>query len=350
MRFSGMIGPIFCAVIALGTITCGKKNGNLEWGSSGETQTGAQESAASTKTANKSSNPNPKKRKSPESAATFKPDPGKGGLRFIAYNVENWLMMERFVGNRTVKSAPKLDSEKNQVIRILMENTPDVIGLCEIGEASDLAEIQQSLKTAGLDLPHSHYTGGTDTVRHLGFLSRYPITSTGKAIELEYRMNGRTFGFNRGILDASITANGKSYRFLGVHLKSKRDVEEGEQEQMRIHEAHMLRRHVDSIFESDPKARLVVYGDLNDTYPSKAVKAVTGSTEETRRLMPIYFKDSNNEAWTHHWKNQDIYSRIDFVTVSHTLRSEMNFRECRIIDDPAWADASDHRALMAVFK
>lgn len=348
MRFSGMIGRLLCAAIALGTVSCDKKGGNFDWGTPGEKSVDGQISASAADPAAETSKPGTKKRKPAEPAS--RTEPGKGGLRFIAYNVENWLTMDRFIGNRTIKSAPKPDSEKKQVIRILAENTPDVIGLCEIGEASDLAEIQQSLKAAGLHLPHSHYTGGTDPVRHLGFLSRYPITATGKVANLEYRMNGQTFGFNRGILDASITANGKSYRFLGVHLKSKRDVAEGDQEQMRIHEAHMLRNHVDTILETDPKARLVVYGDLNDTYPSKAVKAVTGSTEESRRLMPIYFKDSKNEAWTHHWKNQDIYSRIDFVTVSHTLRSEVNFRECRIIDDPEWDEASDHRPLMAVFR
>ena len=346
MRFSGLIGPLFCAAIALGTISCDKKSGNRDWDAPGEKPATAQETAPSAKSVAHV----PKKRKSAETTPASNPQPGSGGLRFITYNVENWLTMDRFVGNRTIKSAPKPDSEKKQVIRILTANAPDVIGLCEIGEASDLAEIQQSLKTAGLDLPHSRYTGGTDPVRHLGLLSRYPITSIGKVADLEYRMNGQTFGFNRGILDVSITANGKPYRFLGVHLKSKRDVEEGDQEQMRIHEAHMLRKHVDSIFETDPKARLIVYGDFNDTYPSKAVKAVTGSTEETLRLMPIYFKDSKNEAWTHHWKNQDIYSRIDFATVSHALRSEVNFRECRIIDDPAWNEASDHRPLMAVFR
>jgi endonuclease/exonuclease/phosphatase family metal-dependent hydrolase len=350
--------------MALGTISCDKKSGNPDWDTPGGTPSAVQESSAPTpkpaaQTVEDPSTSSPKTQKpehkttpsqSKEAALPAKPEAGKNGLQFIGYNVENWLTMDRFVDNRPIKSAPKPDSEKKQVIRILAANAPDVIGICEIGEASDLAEIQESLKAAGLDLPHSYYTGGTDPVRHLGMLSRYPITATGKITELEYQMNGQTFGFNRGILDATITANGKPYHFLGVHLKSKRDVEEGDQEQMRIHEAHMLRKHVDSILQADPQARLIVYGDFNDTYPSKAVKVVTGSTEETQRLMPIYFKDSKGEAWTHHWKNQDIYSRIDFVTVSHALRSEVDFRQCRIVEDPAWNEASDHRPLMTVFK
>jgi endonuclease/exonuclease/phosphatase family metal-dependent hydrolase len=349
-RFAGCF---FCVVLAAGVFACGKRSGSPDWDTPGGTAPTAVSTAESGRTKAKpraaAVAANETRAVSTQAGPTSAAN-GNGGPRFIAYNVENWLTMDRFVNNKSIKSAPKPDEEKKAVIRILVANQPDVVGICEIGEASDLAEIRESLKASGLNLPHSHYTGGTDPVRHLGLLSRYPIHSTAKAVQLEYRMSGQTFGFNRGVLDATVNANGKSYRFLGVHLKSKRDVEEGDQEQMRINEAHLLRKHVDAVFEADPQARLLVYGDFNDTYPSKAVKAITGSQDESRRLSPIYLKDSRGEAWTHHWKNQDIYSRIDFVTVSRALRSEVDFKASRIIEDAGWDTASDHRALMVVFK
>ncbi len=268
----------------------------------------------------------------------------------MGYNVENWLTMDRYVDRKQLKDSPKPDSEKKAVIQLIVKNHPDVLGICEIGTAGDFAEIQASLKAAGLDLPHSHYTGGTDPTRHLGLLSRYPITTTGKATDTEYQLNGQTFGINRGILDATVQAKGKSYRCLGVHLKSKRDVEDGDQEQMRINEAHLLRKHVDSILGADAAARLIVYGDFNDTYPSKALRAVTTGDEESQHLTPIYLKDSRGEAWTHHWSNQDIYSRIDFIMASQALKREIDFRSCHIIDDPDWSKASDHRPVLAIFR
>ena len=258
--------------------------------------------------------------------------------------------MDRYIDNKLVNKRPKPDTEKKAVINLLAANSPDVIGLCEIGEATDLAEIQESLKAAGLDLPHSQYTGGSDPVRHIGLLSRFPIASTAKPLETEYQLKGQTLGINRGILAVTINVSGKSYRFVGVHLKSKREVEQHDQEEMRDHEAHLLRRHLDSIFQADPKARLIVYGDFNDTYPSKAVRSITSSPDEWQRMIPIYFKDSHGEAWTHHWKGQDIYSRIDYVTISSTLKPEVNFHACHIIDDPLCDQASDHRPLLAVVK
>ncbi len=352
-RAPGITGAVFCAALAFLTASCDKKGGTPDWDTPGGS-TPAAETVKSAAPSAQDPSATPAEPASPpaESApATPAPvDPTRQGLRFIAYNVENWLTMDRYVNNKQLKDSPKPDDEKRTVVDILARHQPDVVGICEIGETKDLQEIQSSLKAAGLDLPHSHYSGGSDPQRHLGLLSRFPIVSTAKPAKMEYQLNGQTFGFNRGVLDATVEARGETYRFLGVHLKSKRDVEEGDQEEMRINEAHLLRAHVDAILDAEPEARLVVYGDFNDTYPSKAVRAVTGGGDEARRLMPIYMKDSRHEAWTHHWSNQDVYSRIDFITVSRALRKEVDFRASRIIDDADWYKASDHRPVMAVFK
>jgi endonuclease/exonuclease/phosphatase family metal-dependent hydrolase len=271
-------------------------------------------------------------------------------LRFVHYNVENWLLMDRRNNQGTAKNAPKPEPEKRAAIRLIAAARPDAVGLCEIGTAADLAEIQSMLRQSGVDLPHSHYTGGSDEVRHLGFLSRFPITEVNHPKETGFQLRGQSFEINRGILDVSVTAAAKPYRFLGVHLKSKREVDEGDQAEIRVHEARLLRRHVDAILNAKSDARLVVYGDFNDTRPSAAFKAVTGSYNDPGYLMPIPFRDVRGDFWTHHWRPHDIYSRIDFVLVSRPLKPEVDFRASKILDDSGWADASDHRALLAVFR
>jgi len=349
LRAPGIAGAICFASLALSATSCGKKaekTGTPEWDQAGVSLPAAVDvskpPAAAAKPARATAPASPR----PPAAAASATE----GLRFIAYNVENWLTMDRFVNQKPLKSSPKPDSEKKAVIKLLVTNTPDLIGLCEIGETKDLAEIQQSLKAAGLDLPHSHYSGGSDPVRHLGLLSRFPITLPAKPAVIEYQMKGQTFAINRGILDASVQANGQAYRLLGVHLKSKREIEEADQEEMRIHEARLLRRHVDAILKTDAQARLIVFGDFNDTRPSKAFKTVTGNYNDPGYLTAIPFKDSRGEAWTHYWELHDIYSRFDFVAVTRALKPEVDFRASHIIEDPAWIDASDHRPLLAIFK
>lgn len=276
--------------------------------------------------------------------------PSGEGIRFITYNVRNWLTMDRRKDGKVLKGIPKPEAEKQAVIELLVRHRPDIIGICEVGEAADLAEIRERLKSKGLDLPHSHYTGGSDPTRHLGLLSRFPITSTAKPAETEFRLDGQTFAINRGILDATIEARGKSYRFLGLHLKSKRDTEFGDQEAVRLHEARLLRRHVDSVLKTDPGVRLVVYGDMNDTRSSPAIRSVLGKRGDEASLTVVPAKDSRNTAWTHHWALHDIYSRVDYVMVSRPLRKDVDDAACKVIDDEGWEKASDHRPVLAVFR
>lgn len=343
LRLAGILAS---AVLAFGMASCGKKDGTPDWDTPGQEAPAAETAAVPAP----QPAPPPAPPVAPPPAVTeVTAEPSSEGLRFIAYNVENWLTMDRYVDNKLLKNTPKPEEEKQAVVNMLVANTPDVIGFCEIGEAGDLAEIQSSLKAAGLDLPHSHYIGGSDPVRHLGLLSRFPITSTAKPAETDFQLQGRTFSINRGILDATITARGKPYRFLGVHFKSKRAIEEADQEEMRVHEARLLRRHVDALLQADPEARLVVYGDFNDTRPTKTFKTVTGSYNDPGYLTALPLKDSRGHSWTHHWGLHDIYSRIDFITVSRALRPEVDFRASHIIDMPGWEKASDHRALIAIF-
>lgn len=274
----------------------------------------------------------------------------KRELRFITYNVKNWLTMERQIDRKTVQSAPKPEEEKAAVIAILARHRPDVIGLCEIGTAEDLAEIQQRLKTNGIDLPHSHFTGGADPIRHLGILSRFPIVSTAKAAKTEYQLQGKLFLWNRGVLDATVDAYGERFRFLGVHLKSKREVEEGDEEEMRRAESLLLRQHVDSILAANAGERLVVYGDFNDTRSSVSGKSITGNYNDPGYLTAIPAEDSAGTRWTHHWALNDVYSRIDFIAVSRALKPSTEFKNAKVLDDPEWMTASDHRAVLAVFR
>ena len=80
------------------------------------------------------------------------------------------------------------------------------------------------------------------------------------------------------------------------------------------------------------------------------MKTIAGSYNAPTYLTAIPAKDSRQDAWTHYWQLHDIYSRIDFVMVSRSLRPEVDFPAAKIIDDPEWAEASDHRAILAIFR
>jgi endonuclease/exonuclease/phosphatase family metal-dependent hydrolase len=344
------------ALLCCAAAACDQQRGTKDWNTPGKTPPPPARQASPP---SQPSEPEPARNRdrsaerAPQSAVP-EASAATTGLRFITYNVENWLVMDREVeqdGKRVkLPSSPKPDKEKQAAATILARHQPDVLGVCEIGGPKDLAEIQSLLKTRGLDLPHRHFASGSDQERHLGLLSRFPITATGTPVKLDYQINGNAFTMTRGVLDATLTARDKSYRFLGVHLKSQREVEEGDQAKMRLHEAHLLRDHVDAILAADPKARLIVYGDFNDNWGTPPIKTIVGTYNTPSYLTAIRAKDRAGVYWTHYWAIRDSYSRLDYIAVSQALRRDTDFATCRIIDDPEWLDASDHRPVMAVFR
>ncbi|QTN33078.1 hypothetical protein HZ994_12385 [Akkermansiaceae bacterium] len=258
---------------------------------------------------------------------------------FVSYNVKNWL-----ASTQTPEKSPEA---KEAVISLLASDSPDVVGLCEIGGMEDLKEIQSMLAAEGVDLPHIHHTGGVDPVRHLALLSRLPIVATAKP---DPRIPGTGRSMQRGILDATVRIAGRDIRFIGLHLKSKRSVQEFDEALLRVQEAGHARRHIDSILAENPDAMLVAYGDFNDTTRSLSTRTICGGYRTPGYLSPVHVKDSRGETWTHRYAVEDSYTRIDYVTVSAALRRHVKSATSRIIDDGPWEAASDHRPVLVRFE
>ena len=267
----------------------------------------------------------------------------KNEIRFLSYNLKNYLTMRR---GKTY--LPKPEPEIKALVEIIVRQKPDILGVCEIGTAKDLADLQKRLKNNGLDLPYSEHTGGRDKTRHLGLLSRFPIAATHSQRDSSYQMEGRTWVISRGILDATLQIEDSQLRLLGVHLKSKRPINEADQELIRQNESRLLRNHADSILTAQPETRLLVYGDFNDTISTKTLTIAKSRRNAKKHLADFYFKDSRGELWTHFWDHQDIYSRFDYVLFSRNMRDHLVGKKSYIVDDPQWREASDHRPLLLV--
>ena len=285
----------------------------------------------------------------PEPAPTER-DPDSSPLRFLSYNIKNYLSGER-------KDRKKPEKEIMALVKLVVAAQPDVFGICEIGSLEDLTELQQYLAEAGLNLPHREHAGGEDTTRRLALLSRFPIVATnsqGAGGSLTYKSvdgenNPKQFAMQRGILDVTVQAGDKQVRFLGVHLKSKREIPQGHQDLMRRNEAYLLRKHADRVLDASPDTLLCVYGDFNETRRESPVRSIQGTYQSARYLEPLSHKDSRGEVWTHYWDYQHVYSRFDYVLASKALRRFWVQKESRIIDDPQWFSASDHRPLLTLF-
>jgi len=267
---------------------------------------------------------------------------------FVAYNLKNYLKMDRRVDGEFIKNADKPAAEIAQLVKIIKATAPDVLGVCEISVQADLDDLKTRLAAAGLAYPHTALAEASDPHRHVAILSKFPIVANESQLDLSYKIGEKELPFARGILDVTVqAAPDYQLRTLGIHLKSKREVEEADQALMRRSEAELLRAHVDKILTEKPDTNLIVYGDFNETRNELPIKVVKGRFGKPTALTDIQLADDRGDRWTYYWRYADQYSRFDFIFASKGLIPEILQEKSRIHHGgPDWYLASDHRPLV----
>lgn len=291
------------------------------------------------------------------SAAALMPIQADETFTIASYNLENYLDLP--TGNRPAKS----EASKAMIRDSLKSLKADVLALQEMGGPAALEELRSSLLAAGLDYPHWEHVSGPDTNIHLAVLSRFPITARRPHTNENFLLRGRRFRVGRGIADVDIRVNSRyQFTLLTAHLKSRREVPEANQAELREQEALILRRLIDQHLVNQPEANLVVLGDFNDHRNSPSIKILLGrggkALIDTRpverngddpprlnRRLP-----SRTVAWTHYYAVEETYSRIDYILVSQGMEKEWERNGTYVLALPNWGVASDHRPLIAQFQ
>lgn len=280
-------------------------------------------------------------------------------FRVAAYNLENYL--DQPTESRKHVKSP---AAKAKIRETILAMKPDVIAFEEMGSLSALLELRDSLKKDGLDLPHYEIVNGWDTNIHVAVLSRFAITARRPHTTDSYLLNGRRFHVSRGFSELDLKVNDHyEFTLIGAHLKSRRPVPEADEAEMRLAEGKILRDLLDKKLAAHPQANLVVLGDFNDTYNTKAIKEVVGrgktklvDTRPAERngdnqpnpTNPRYFP--RNITWTHYYGVEDSYSRIDYLMLSPAMAREWVPDQTYIPTLPNWGIGSDHRPVLATFE
>jgi endonuclease/exonuclease/phosphatase family metal-dependent hydrolase len=229
------------------------------------------------------------------------------------------------------------------MVEIIRKISPDILGVCEMGSQERFADFQKRLADAGLNYTDSEYLVGPDESRRLALVSRFPIVARNSRPDVSFELNGQPEKVRRGILDVTVQVNADyQLRLVGVHLKSKLAVPEGEA-LIRRFEAQKLREHFDQILTADPQVNLIAYGDFNDTKNEPMFQEVSGIRGTPTHMADLWAKDDRGDRWTHFWKTADLYSRIDYLFVSPALFREVVKEKSSIYSGAQWNEASDHR-------
>jgi endonuclease/exonuclease/phosphatase family metal-dependent hydrolase len=265
-------------------------------------------------------------------------------LTIATYNVENYLLADRLADGVYREAYPKPESERTALRQVVAGLAPDILAVQEMGGAPYLEEFQRELSQAGQDYPFAALLEGPDPDRHVAVLAKVPFQAVRRHDQLPTAYLGRQDRVKRGVLEVVIASPAGDFSLFVVHLKSRHTerADDPESAQQRQAEAVAVRDLVLARYPDPAKGRYIICGDWNDSPGSRAVRALArrGDTSLGEILAAA---DSRGDTWTHYYRREDAYSRMDYVLVSPALRALVAGGRAVIADGPGVRDASDHR-------
>jgi endonuclease/exonuclease/phosphatase family metal-dependent hydrolase len=270
-------------------------------------------------------------------------------LTIATYNVENYGLADRMTEVGYREDYPKPEPEKRALRNVIRSLGADVVVLQEMGARPYLEELRRDLKSERCEYAFAELALAADADRHLAILARRPLKSVTTHTDLQFTYFGTKETVKRGLLEATFATEAGDFTIFVVHLKSRfTDRPEDPMSAVRrAGEATAIRDRVLKRFPNPATARFVVLGDCNDSRTSRALGFLQkrGKTE-IAILLPA--PDSRGETWTHSWRKEDSYSRVDHILVSPGLIGAVKQRTARIYDGDGVRDASDHRPVFMV--
>lgn len=265
----------------------------------------------------------------------------------LTWNVENYVAEDRLVDGSYRTDYPKPEKAKAALRAVLRAAQAHVVALQEMGPEPYLEELQRDLATEGAAYPHRAFVAGPDQQRHLAILSRVPFVRAEAHARVPLRGRRADDFVRRGVLEATFACEGGEFTLFVVHLKSRHTESAADPfgAAQRAAEAEAVRDLVLRRFPNPAAARFAILGDCNDSPRSRPLRALQRRGEtEIAALLPA--SDAHGDGWTHFYRQEEEYSRFDYVLVSPVLAANGAGAHAEILDSPDVRAASDHRPVL----
>jgi endonuclease/exonuclease/phosphatase family metal-dependent hydrolase len=271
----------------------------------------------------------------------------EASLTVMTWNVENYLAEDRVIDGEFRTAFPKPEKAKTALRAAIRAAVPDVLALQEMGPEPYLEELQRDLATEGTAYPYRVLLAGPDPERHVAVLARVPLAQVTPHVEVPVRgaKGDAAQLVRRGVLEVAVALGDRTITLFVVHLKSRYtgDPNDPFSAAQRLGEAEAVRDLVLRRFPRPAEAPFLLLGDCNDAPRSRPVQMLLrrGGTK-IAELLPAL--DANGDGWTHHFRKEDSFSRVDYILVSPGLRPAVI--KVWIFDSADVRAASDHRPVL----
>lgn len=270
-------------------------------------------------------------------------------VRIATYNLDNYLISDRWIDGQYVKKYPKPEIEKEAIRKVIGTVKPDILVLQEVGGENFLKELQSDLRSEGIDFPYSTVMKGADPIRHMAVLSKEPFNKTIYYDKLIYSFSKEEkMPVRRGLLEICFISEGIEWSLFGIHLKSRRSEKKMDCEscKQRVGEATVICQKIIERYPDVQKGNYIIIGDFNDYPKSRTLKQFLKYKKHEIAKMIIAI-DTRGECWTQYRDGYGNYSQLDYILISPELLNKTKAKEASIVDAPFALKGSDHRMVYA---
>ena len=266
-------------------------------------------------------------------------------LRIATYNLNNYLVTDRYVDGRWRPSYPKPEREKTIMRQIIKEVSPDVLVLQEMGSIAFLEELRADMAREGILYDYWAHMDGADQNRYLAVLSKSAPKAVLKHKDLNFKyFEGREV-VKRGMLEMTFELTcGTKFQLFALHLKSRyTDKKEDLQSNLRrAREAEACRNRIIERTHYLGADKYLIVGDFNDHPSSPSMRRFYRRGKlEIGALVPA--ADSRGELWTYFYEKESRYESVDGFVASSAFMPIIKSRRAWIVDSLEALTGSDHR-------
>ena len=268
-------------------------------------------------------------------------------LRVASYNLDNYLVVDRYVGERWRPAYPKPEKEKTIIRQIIKEVSPDVLVLQEMGPIAFLEEFRADMAREGIYYEYFVHMEGADEDRHLAVLSKCAPKAVLEHKDLNFKyFEGREV-VKRGMLEMTFELTcGTKFQLFALHLKSRyTDMKEDPQSSLRrAREAEACRNRIVERTLDQGTDNYLIVGDFND-HPSSSTMRRFYRRGKLEIGAFVTAADSRGELWTYFYERESRYESVDGFVVSSALMPKIKAGRAQIVDNPGVLTGSDHRMI-----
>ena len=230
-------------------------------------------------------------------------------LRVASYNLDNYLVVDRYVGERWRPAYPKPEKEKTIIRQIIKEVSPDVLVLQEMGPIAFLEEFRADMAREGIYYEYFVHMEGADEDRHLAVLSKRAPKAVLEHKDLNFKyFEGREV-VKRGMLEMTFELTcGTKFKLFALHLKSRyTDMKEDPQSSLRrVREAEACRNRIVERTLDQGTYNYLIVGDFND-HPSSSTMRRFYRRGKLEIGAFVTAADSRGELWTYFYERESRY-------------------------------------------